>query len=228
MSDLLLMASSPLRQLLSTPGLVACYLPYLQIAQSATGQSLIDYSGKGNHAQLGSTAGADTNDPSWGTNALTFGGDDYCVMPTIAISRGIGICIALNLYGIEDTQYFIGGAAGTTNGIRYNGSTLGLFSSDLCEWNYTPAAGGDLLFFHWPSVGNPVLYVNGISQGIGTSDISVGYNLSIIGARNGGSSLQYTGSIYFCGLWSSISTAEIIKTSANIKTLLAGQGVSVA
>lgn len=82
MSDLLLMAKSPLASILSTSGLVACYLPYLQIAQGATGQSLIDYSPAGNHAQLGSTTGADTNDPTWGSNALVFDGDDYCVLPS--------------------------------------------------------------------------------------------------------------------------------------------------
>ena len=79
MSDLLLMASSPLRSLLSTPGLVACYLPYMD----GSGQSLTDWSGQGNHAQLGSTAGVDANDPSWGGSALVFEGDDGCSVPSL-------------------------------------------------------------------------------------------------------------------------------------------------
>ena len=39
-------------------------------------QSLIDYSPQGNHAQLGSTAGADTNDPKWSHVSLYFDGVD--------------------------------------------------------------------------------------------------------------------------------------------------------
>lgn len=227
MSDLLLMRASPLRQILSTPGLMACYLPYMQVAQSLTGQSLIDYSPQGNHAQLGSTAGVDTNDPSWGTNALTFGGDDYCVMPGFAVGRGMGLCIAINLYGVQDVQYFLGVSAGSW-GVRYNGTTIAIYVNNLCEWNLTPSAGGDVLFFHWPQSGNPILYVNGVFQGVGSSDIGTSAVLTIIGARNGGTDLPYKGSIYSLGLWSSITEAQIPKISNNFKTLLAGQGVTLA
>ena len=34
-----------------------------------------------NSGQLGSTTGADTNDPTWSAQGLTFATDDYCVMP---------------------------------------------------------------------------------------------------------------------------------------------------
>lgn len=40
-------------------------------------QSLTDYTGHANNAQLGSTAGADTNDPAYSGQGLTFGTDDY-------------------------------------------------------------------------------------------------------------------------------------------------------
>lgn len=67
-------------------GLVAWYDPGRQILEGTTGQQLLDYSGNGNHAQLGSTAGADTNDPSW-NNGLSFGGDDYCVLTDNAMTK---------------------------------------------------------------------------------------------------------------------------------------------
>lgn len=41
-----------------------------------SGQVLTDYRG-GYNGQLGSTAGSDTNDPTWGTEGLTFATDDY-------------------------------------------------------------------------------------------------------------------------------------------------------
>jgi hypothetical protein len=50
------------------------------------GQIAHDWSGNGNHGQLGSTSGIDANDPSWtrgifGTYALQFGGDDFVRVP---------------------------------------------------------------------------------------------------------------------------------------------------
>jgi hypothetical protein len=41
------------------------------------GQVLPDLSGNGNHGQLGSTAGADTNDPTAGATGLVLTSDDY-------------------------------------------------------------------------------------------------------------------------------------------------------
>jgi concanavalin A-like lectin/glucanase superfamily protein len=45
------------------------------------GQTVYDWSGHGNHGQLGSTAGADVNDPAWVRtwlgSYLRFGGDDF-------------------------------------------------------------------------------------------------------------------------------------------------------
>ena len=105
---------SPLRSILSTSGLVACYYPGLQVDQSLTGQTLLDYSPAGNHAQLGSTAGADTNDPSWGTNALTFGGDDYCVTPDI----GNGDMTAFTVYKINTETSLAGLALFSRGNIR--------------------------------------------------------------------------------------------------------------
>jgi hypothetical protein len=53
---------------------VAAYLPYFD----GSGQTLTDLSGHGNNVQLGSTAGADADDPTWGTGGkwLEFDGID--------------------------------------------------------------------------------------------------------------------------------------------------------
>src|ERR1044072_1239618 len=54
-----------------------------------SGQTVHDLSGRGNHGVLGSTAGADDNDPSWIKgflfgSALRFGGNDYVRTPADA------------------------------------------------------------------------------------------------------------------------------------------------
>jgi hypothetical protein len=50
------------------------------------GQTVYDWSGRGNHGTLGSTPGVDANDPSWIKgiffgSALNFGGDDFVSIP---------------------------------------------------------------------------------------------------------------------------------------------------
>ncbi len=65
-------------------GAVAIYDPYRQFIAGASGQSLLDYSGNGNAAQLGSTTGVDTNDPTWASPALTYLTDDYCTAGNVA------------------------------------------------------------------------------------------------------------------------------------------------
>jgi hypothetical protein len=52
-----------------------------------SGQTLTDSSGNGHHGQLGTTAGADANDPTWGTNPtrLVFdGAGDRVIVPDFA------------------------------------------------------------------------------------------------------------------------------------------------
>ena len=75
-----------LNSLQKIPGLVAAYFPLFQVQQGTTGQTLVDYSGKGNNALLGSTSDADTNDPTWGGSYLTFNGIDQYISggPTAA------------------------------------------------------------------------------------------------------------------------------------------------
>ena len=59
-------------------GLVAWYK-----FNEGQGQRLVDWSGYGNHGTLGSSDGADTNDPAWTNRGLVFGADDYAVTPLL-------------------------------------------------------------------------------------------------------------------------------------------------
>lgn len=249
MSDLLLMRGSPLRQLLSTSGLVACYLPYLQVAQGLTGQTLIDYSPQGNHAQIGSTAGADTNDPSWGTNALTFGGDDYCVIgrPS-ALEASVPFC---------GYTVFSKGADGTDMALcsKYGNHGLGS-GANRTGWVVSSRDDNKMAFYTWDSSGNIKLI-----NSTGTALSSGGYygvfwgwdgtnlqiqlgdvaEIPVVGgfAANtsdssflgrGGGGIYYTGNIAMNLIvtgrcW---TAPEISHNRQIIKTLLAGRGVSFA
>lgn len=65
------------------PGLVAWY----DFQQGADAQVLYDKSGNSYHGQLGSTTGADTNDPTWlAGGGLSFGGDDYVKVAQIPVN----------------------------------------------------------------------------------------------------------------------------------------------
>lgn len=58
------------------PGASAIYL-----FDEGSGQVLTDYSGNNRNGTLGSTPGADTNDPAWQTYGLSFATDDYATLP---------------------------------------------------------------------------------------------------------------------------------------------------
>lgn len=74
-------------------------------------QSLTDYTGRGNNAQLGSTAGADTNDPAYSGQGLAFGGDDYCtssspVFDDMSAFTCITVCKPLSAGGLSVGRIF--------------------------------------------------------------------------------------------------------------------------
>lgn len=60
-----------------TDGLVAWY----DFVPGGNAQVLYDKWAFGLHGQLGSTSGADTNDPTWTAQGLIYGADDYVVVP---------------------------------------------------------------------------------------------------------------------------------------------------
>ena len=66
-------------------------------------QSLTDYTGHANNAQLGSTAGADTNDPKYNGVALVGDGvDDYAVVPLASAAYRISVVDSGSGYVVVD------------------------------------------------------------------------------------------------------------------------------
>ena len=90
-----------LRQDSASAGLspVAGGLQALYLMSEGSGQSLIDTSGAGRDATLGSTGGADTNDPLWVASGLSFTTDDYvdCGSASALQPDAWTICVAAKL-----------------------------------------------------------------------------------------------------------------------------------
>jgi hypothetical protein len=83
-------------------GLVAEYL-----FDEGRGQVLCDYSGNGNHGQLGSTPQADTNDPLWTPQGLEFDGvDDYVSLGTrVALPGTSGLTVHAVVCSNQDVSF---------------------------------------------------------------------------------------------------------------------------
>jgi hypothetical protein len=106
--------SATTHQAIVTAGLVAEWR-----FDDGAGQVLTDYSGNGNHGQLGSTSGADAADPTWTAQGLSFDGGDFVDCGTVGIA------------GTQSrTLIYVGRSSGT-------GSTQ-LMSA---QWNESTSAG---------------------------------------------------------------------------------------
>jgi hypothetical protein len=73
-----------------------------------SGQVLTDYVG-GFHGRLGSTTGADADDPTWTAQGLNFGGNDYVSLPSLPAVYGIDVVFkpASPLTTSSDRQDFL-------------------------------------------------------------------------------------------------------------------------
>ncbi len=83
----------------SGPAPVLAGLQALYHFADGAGQALADSSGQGRNGVLGSTAGADTNDPTWIAAGLSFTTDDYVACGTDAALRpdALTVCTAVKL-----------------------------------------------------------------------------------------------------------------------------------
>jgi hypothetical protein len=83
----------------SSPAPVSAGLQALYQFADGAGQVLADSSGQGRNGVLGSTAGADTNDPLWVAEGLSFTTDDYAECGTDAALRpdALTVCAAVKL-----------------------------------------------------------------------------------------------------------------------------------
>jgi hypothetical protein len=127
-----------------------------------SGQTVHDLSGRGNHGQLGSTAGADANDPTWIrggfllSSALRFDGSDFVRIPDSPALRSQRITVSAWVRASQSPgtyKYVVGKGADNCQSSAY-----GL---------YTGFNGG-LRFYAYDT--------NGVTRSSGTVDPSVVWN----------------------------------------------------
>ncbi len=222
-------------------GLVAEYL-----FDEGRGQVLYDYSGNGNHGQLGSTPEADTNDPLWTPQGLEFDGvDDYVDCgnsKTLQITQDLTMQLAVYIPAdIASTSFFmskrydgeyeIGYLA--DNGLAYRqwaSSTSTIVNLNFINFfdvlgkNYTVAVTRDT------SSKIVTAYKSGIEFSALTypEEPKASNNNLYLGARSGGEHFT-PASIYCAFIYNRcLSPAEILENDDYIKILLAKRGVTLA
>ncbi len=198
-------------------------------------QTLTDYSGNANHGTLGSTAGADTNDPKWTGEGAYFTTDDYISAPrsTTTVFTAIIACEqeTNSQVGIFGIGAIITGDKGVAlehlAGHNWHVGATGVTRSAALAGKYTgdnvfvvKRNGLTLSLFNAATPSDFVSYVGGVIIDDATT--------TIIGARNAGSFM--VGSVYYLVIYNRILTqAEITKNYAYLKSYLKKQrGISLA
>lgn len=223
---------SPLTKRKHLPGLIAEWDPGRQVKEGTTGQSLIDYSNKQNIAQLGSAAGADTNDPTWTSTGLSFGADDYCDA-VLSILNG-------------SKKYTIIAVAKKNNGVTAEGEITNITNSQLYH------AGGSIIAIAGTSStaqsissiaqvtnvpfcvtmivnGNYCDVYSGLAKGSSTVKTSAGVGTGFrIGGLNGSANYGFQGDIYYAAVYNqSLSDGERIREYLRLQKLMANRGITI-
>jgi len=211
------------------------------------GQTVYDWSGNGNNGTLGSTAGADDNDPSWikGVflgSALRFGGDDFVRIPDSTDLESQQLTVSAWVRGDASPGPFRYVVAKGTSGNciassygLYTGNTGGVAfyvydgSGTNDGYRISPQAEAPAIWDgRWHHVagtydGQTVrMFVDGTQVGTGTpANITVGYNLNSGGGLIG-SYVDATCSLYLVGDIDGVSVWNRALPISDIYSLLRG------
>jgi hypothetical protein len=243
--------SSPSTPVVSAPalaasselGLVRSGLVAEYRFNEGSGQILYDYSGNNNHGTLGSTTGADTNDPTWTGQGLSHGADDYVTLGGIynaagTLQNGYGISIAfytaevtaataklcLVSFGANKGVYL--GAVG--EGLTDETITVQYSATSFTYATGTIAAGWHILDLVWNGAQYEI-WLDGV-QRTGT-DVDTPALLSLSAVK-----MRYDGTTYGSGLTGAYSLkynraptlAERNQNKAYLKSyLLRERGISI-
>ena len=244
-------------------GLIACRQPGLRIPgtprkldivrqglvaeyrfDAGSGQWLVDYSGNGNHGQLGSTPLSDVNDPSWTAQGLSFVAAssqyvDCGAFPTLGLgsfsvdlvvnSTSVAQFPLTNASGISMSGFgFVAGGSLAIPGtyqFRVNDGTHGQVSvnSSVVILGYVHVTGVV------DRVTNMIyLYING--NLIGSISLT-GINLSLAGSQNicfGKRGITYyTGQDNYCMIYNylALTAAQVRQNHQALKQILIPRGI---
>lgn len=197
------------------------------------GQTIYDWSGQGNHGTLGSTPGADANDPAWVKgifygSALNFGGDDFVTIPNDNSLQPSKFTVSLWVRAPQSPGQF--------KYLLAKGSNACVSAS----WGLWTASNGGLEFYvfdgnnfvrsnsvvngiwdgRWHNVSatwdgsKATLFIDGKSTGPGSTGTGPVYNIpdgtTTFGGYRGSCDLLFTGDIDQVMLFDSVLPIELI------------------
>ncbi len=173
-----------------------------------SGQKIYDWSGNGNHGQLGSMPGADDNDPTWIRgifnlgSALRFDGNDFVSIPDAPELRPAQLTVSAWFRGDSTPGQYKYIVAKGANGCQAAGSYalyssasqgLGFYVNDGEAWIRSPEADRSIWDGRWHHAagtydGRTVrLFIDGVEVGTGTpASVEIEYDLPSTGALLGG------------------------------------------
>ncbi len=211
-----------------------------------SGQTIYDWSGNRNNGTLGSTAGADANDPTWIKgifnvgSALRFDGDDFVTIPDSPSLRPDKLTVSAWIRHDGNPgpfNYFVAkGANGCTASsfALYTAAhdELQFYVYDGDAWVSSPEAPQTVWDGNWHNIagtydGSMVrLFVDGRQVGTGTpTSIPIDYDLTStatsFGAFNGSCALYLTGDIDGVSIWDRALPVEDI--SNLVRSLIGGR-----
>jgi hypothetical protein len=191
-----------------------------------SGQTVYDWSGNGNHGRLGSTAGADDNDPTWirGVfgikSALRFDGDDFVTIPDAPELRPRELTVSTWFRGDSTPgrhRYLVAKGADRCEASAYAlyssaSEGLGFYVYDGTTWRRSPEADASVWDGQWHHAAGTYdgsvlrLFVDGVEVGSGTpTALEIDYDLpsteTVLGAYMGTCSLQLVGDLDGVTIW---------------------------
>jgi concanavalin A-like lectin/glucanase superfamily protein len=202
-----------------------------------SGQTVYDWSGNGNHGRLGSTPGADDNDPTWIKgifnlgSALRFDGNDFVTIPDSAALRPAQLTVSAWFRGERTPgsfRYLVAKGADGCEASSYALYTsasegLGFYVYDGSAWKRSPEAGASVWDGRWHHAAGTYdgqmlrLFVDGIEVGSGTpATLAIDYDLpataATMGTYGGTCALHLVGDIDGVSIWNrALPVADIAR-----------------
>ena len=207
-----------------------------------SGQVLTDYSGNGYDLQLGSTSGADTNDPSWETEGQSFATDDYDKRVSVPAALKPDAWTIMTLFSKTGTTNTPIAWDDNNNNpgfyLTWAAAQTPRFQMGASNWRIATPASALNTGTWWvvtgtcPGVGqndidNVTAYQNKTALSLGAVTKTAG-QAAKLEFRIGASNSYLTGTIGFTLLYNRVLTeAEIFQNYAYIKAVVAGRGISL-
>lgn len=196
------------------------------------GQQLTDASGNGHHGRLGSTSGADSDDPTWTPQGLSFDGDDFVEHGTVgdfgATPRSLLAVVRTGAeFGVEwlgDGSLFTRWTLRSKNGVvRLEVAGAGhssTFTVPIDAWFFVAATQST------DNLDSAIIYLDGEFEAVTTSSDPLDTRGNFSWARQNNSSVAMEAA-YGLVYDRALSAEEVEHNRQVLKEILAGRGIAL-